>query len=89
MSDKIKCPRCGLSQPIGKRFCADCGGKLDGAAWAADSSSSEPGAVTDGVWQRPPEEFVRRVAPTEMRKSLGRRIIQVPQGSFGVVVVDG
>jgi len=41
------------------------------------------------VWERGPDEFVRRVDPEDARKLLGNRSVRVPPGSVGVVVVDG
>jgi hypothetical protein len=45
--------------------------------------------VVDGAWTRAPEEFVRRVDAEETRTFLGNRVMRVPAGSAGVVVVDG
>jgi len=45
--------------------------------------------VVEGVWERSPEEFIRRVEPEDMRSSLGRRSLRVPAGTAGFVLVDG
>ena len=84
---EARCASCGRDLAAEERFCAHCGA-------AADTTSPRPGAswaggVTDGVWDRPPEEFLRRVEPDDMRGTLGRRALVVPAGSVGVVLVDG
>jgi hypothetical protein len=45
------------------------------------------GAVVDGVWQRDDDEFIRRVDPEDCRTFLGNRVVRVPPGTVGVVVV--
>ena len=88
MSDTIVCPTCSTSNPFGKKFCAECGGPLKGAAWAS-AEPEDTGFVSGGVWQRPPTEFVRRVRPEEMQSRAGRLGLEVPRGTVAVLVRDG
>lgn len=83
----VRCFSCSQLQPVSNQFCLQCGAALTGAAWA--SPPPDAGAVVDGVWQRGLDEFVRRVAPEEARSFLGNRVVRVPPGTVGVVLVDG
>ncbi|MGD8821879.1 MAG: zinc ribbon domain-containing protein, partial [Anaerolineales bacterium] len=47
MSEPRQCPRCGMSNPAGQRFCTNCGQKLAFSTPAA-SSSAEPSSASSG-----------------------------------------
>src|SRR5208282_1409108 len=81
------CSSCTQLQPVSNHYCMQCGAELAGAAWASPPPAAS--AIIDGVWQRGPDEFVRRVDPEEARSFLGSRVVRVPPGSVGVVLVDG
>ena len=80
------CPSCRKEQPLNNRFCLVCGGELGASAWNAPPAN---GSVDEGVWNRAPDEFLRRVEPEECRSFLGSRSVLVPAGTVGLVVVDG
>ncbi len=80
------CPSCNSLQRVGESFCTRCGQAMAGAQW---NSGPADGGVIDGVWQRSPEEFIRRVDPDDMRSILGNKTLQVPPGTIGVVLVNG
>jgi hypothetical protein len=86
LAPELPCPACNALNPLGNRFCLQCGSSLAGATW---SGAAAGGAVVDGVWERGADEFVRRVDPEDARRFLGGRVVRVPPGSIGVVVVDG
>ncbi len=83
---QVHCPTCNQLNPLGDRFCTGCGAPLGEASWGREPAD---GAVVDGVWERGPEEFIRRVEPEDTRTFLGSRVVRVPPGTVGVVVVDG
>lgn len=85
---KIHCPACDYLQPTGARFCMGCGAAMAGATFHGQGDLAD-GAVVEGVWQRGPEEFIRRVAPEDCRTFLGSRVVRIPPGTVGVVVVGG
>ncbi|MFO0748022.1 MAG: zinc ribbon domain-containing protein [Myxococcota bacterium] len=87
LAPEVHCPSCNSLNPLGNRFCIQCGTTLANAGWAGDGAPA--GAVIDGVWERSPNEFVRRVDPEDARRFLGNRSVRVPPGTVGVVVVDG
>jgi len=88
LAPEIHCPSCNTLNPLGNRFCIQCGSTLANAGWAGPEDAAT-GAVADGVWERGPGEFVRRVDPEDARRFLGNRSVRVPPGTVGVVVVDG
>jgi methylglyoxal synthase len=63
-----------------------CGSAMAGATFHGGLAD---GAVVEGVWQRSSDEFIRRVAPDDCRTFLGNRIVRIPPGTVGVVVVGG
>jgi hypothetical protein len=83
----LRCAACNTAQPVSNGFCLNCGQTLAGSEWAKVPPPA--GTVVDGAWARAPEEFVRRVDSEETRTFLGNRVMRVPAGSAGVVVVDG
>lgn len=85
---KVHCPACDFLQAAGGRFCMGCGAAMAGATYQGQGGLAD-GAVIEGVWQRGPEEFIRRVAPEDCRTFLGRRVVRIPPGTVGVVVVGG
>lgn len=85
LSVQIPCPACNSLNPVGNRFCMQCGSGLATAGW----SGAATGGVVDGIWERGPDELVRRVEPEDARRFLGNRVVRVPPGTVGVVVVDG
>jgi len=88
LAPEVRCASCNSLNTLGNSFCAQCGSALAGASWAGQGPGAG-GVVSDGVWERGPDEFVRRVDPEDARKLLGNRSVRVPPGSVGVVVVDG
>ena len=88
LAPEVRCASCNSLNTLGHRFCAQCGSALTGASWAGQGPGGG-GVVSDGVWERGNDEFVRRVDPDDARKFLGNRTVRVPPGSVGVVVVDG
>ncbi|MFO0572804.1 MAG: zinc ribbon domain-containing protein [Polyangia bacterium] len=84
---QVHCPACDYLQPSGSRFCMSCGATMAGATFASHGLAD--GAVIEGVWQRGPEEFIRRVMPEDCRTFLGSRVVRIPPGTVGVVVVGG
>ena len=84
---QVHCPACDYLQPSGSRFCMSCGATMAGATFASQGLAD--GAVIEGVWQRGPEEFIRRVMPEDCRTFLGSRVVRIPPGTVGVVVVGG
>lgn len=87
LAPEVACASCNSLNPLGNHFCAQCGSALTGASWAGQGAAS--GAVNEGTWERGPDEFVRRVDPEDTRTFLGNRVVRVPPGSVGVVVVNG
>jgi hypothetical protein len=85
LSPQVHCPTCQSLNTAGHRFCAQCGGPLGQATWTPAAT----GGVVDGLWERGADEFVRKVEPEDARSFLGSRVVRVPPGSVGVVVVDG
>lgn len=83
---QVRCPACNHQQAAGNRFCMSCGSQMEGATWQGTPST---GAVIEGVWERDVEEFIRRVEPDDMRKVLGNRVLRVPPGTAGIVLIDG
>lgn len=83
---QVHCPACDFLQASGARFCMSCGAAMAGATFQGGLAD---GAVVEGVWQRGPEEFIRRVAPEDCRTFLGSRVVRIPPGTVGVVVVGG
>lgn len=83
---RVRCPACNHLQAVGNRFCMSCGTEMEGATWQGQPST---GAVIEGVWERDIEEFIRRVEPDDMRSVLGNRVLRVPPGTAGIVLVDG
>lgn len=84
---QVHCPNCNQLQPSGARFCMGCGAGMAGATHS--NLDLTAGAVIEGVWQRGPDEFIRRVLPEDCRTFLGQRVVRVPPGTVGVVVVGG
>lgn len=82
----VHCPTCNQLQPTGTRFCMSCGSAMAGATFHGGLAD---GAVIEGVWQRSSDEFIRRVEPDDCRTFLGNRIVRIPPGTVGVVVVSG
>ncbi len=85
---KVHCPACDYLQATGARFCMGCGAAMAGATFHGQGELAD-GAVVEGVWQRGPEEFIRRLAPEDCRTFLGSRVVRIPPGTVGVVVVGG
>lgn len=83
---RVRCPACSHLQAVGNHYCMSCGSEMEGATWQSQPSI---GAVIDGVWERDLEEFIRRVDPEDMRTVLGSRVLRVPPGTAGIVLVDG
>ncbi len=86
MSPQVHCPACNHLQATGFRFCMSCGSAMAGATYQGGLTD---GAVVEGVWQRGPDEFIRRVLPEDCRSFLGSRVVRIPPGTVGVVVVGG
>lgn len=86
MTPSVHCPACNQLQAAGSRFCTSCGSAMTGATY---QGSLADGAVVEGVWQRGPDEFIRRVEPEDCRTFLGSRVVRIPAGTVGVVVVGG
>ncbi len=82
-TDSISCTRCGRELAPEHAFCSDCGQER------ADHWSDRAGFVDNGRWWRPASEFVRRIDLDEMREGLLRASVLIPDGSIGVVSVDG
>jgi hypothetical protein len=80
------CPGCNTLQPVSSRYCIQCGADMKGASF--DTPPGD-GAVIEGVWERGPGEFIRRVDPEDCRTFLGSRSVRVPPGTIGVILVDG
>jgi hypothetical protein len=80
------CPGCNHLQVVSSRYCIQCGADMKGATF---ETAPGDGAVIEGVWERGPGEFIRRVDPEDCRSFLGGRTVRVPAGTVGVVVVDG
>lgn len=89
MEPKVRCPACQHLQALGNQYCMSCGSEMEGASWQPSAGESMGGAVIEGVWERPPEEFIRRVDPEDMRTVLGNRVLRVPPGTAGFILVDG
>jgi hypothetical protein len=87
LTPQVHCPSCNTLNPLGNRFCMRCGSALEGAGWAG--SPAVPGGVVEGVWERGPDEIIRRVDPEDARRFLGTRTVRVPAATVGVVLVDG
>ena len=87
MDPHVHCPHCDHLQPVSVRFCSHCGAETASAGWQPGQAAT--GSVIEGVWDRDPEEFLRRVEPDEMRTFLGRRSLRVPPGTVGIALVDG
>ena len=83
---QVQCPVCSTLQAIGNRYCNSCGAETAGAPSAGGPAA---GAVIGGVWERSASEFIRRVDPEDARSFLGSRVVVVPTGTVGVVMVDG
>ncbi len=82
MSTPSSCARCSHPRDPGDRFCPNCGA-------ARTASTPGLGAVEDGVWERGEGEVARRVDPEEARTFLGQRVVCVPEGAIGVILVHG
>lgn len=82
----VSCPTCALVQDSSNLWCMDCGAEMPDPHASAPAAD---GAVQDGVWQRGPDELVRRVDPQDARTFLGNRVVRVPPGTVGLVMVDG
>lgn len=85
LTPQVHCPGCNSLVALGTRFCSHCGTSLAQAGWTGPAV----GGVSEGVWERGPDELVRRVEPEDARHLLGARVVRVPPGSVGVIVVDG
>jgi hypothetical protein len=83
---RAHCPSCNHAQPVDNQFCMSCGAKMAGARW---QPADEGGAVIEGVWERSAGEFIRRVDPEDCRTFLGNRVVRIPPGTVGAVLVDG
>src|SRR5436190_12254588 len=83
---RVFCASCNQPQAVGNRFCMRCGADIAGGSWEAQPAT---GAVIQGVWERGPGEFIRRVDPEDCRSFLGNRTVRVPAGTVGAVLVDG
>jgi hypothetical protein len=83
---RLYCPSCNQPQVMGNRFCMSCGAAMSGARFQAEESA---GAVVGGVWERAAGELIRRVDPEDCRSFLGARVVRVPPGTAGVVMIDG
>lgn len=82
----VHCPSCHRRQSVGNQFCMSCGAAMTGARWQPDDGG---GSVTGGVWERGAGEFIRRVDPEDCRTFLGARVVRIPPGTVGAVLVDG
>lgn len=82
----VHCPACNQLQAAGTRFCTSCGAAMAGATF---HGGLPDGAVVEGVWQRGADEFIRRVDPEDCRTFLGSRVVRIPPGTVGAVVVGG
>lgn len=85
MITPVRCPACQQVSPQGGRYCQGCGTSL----YEGFTGGSADGAVVEGEWQRGPDEFIRRVEPEDARGFLGSRVVRVPVGTLGVVLVGG
>jgi hypothetical protein len=83
---RVHCPSCNALQAAGDRFCMRCGAAMAGARW---QEGAPDGAVAFGLWERGQGEFIRRVDPEDCRTFLGARVVRIPPGTFGAVMVDG
>ncbi|MEO7330852.1 MAG: zinc-ribbon domain-containing protein, partial [Minicystis sp.] len=83
---KVYCPSCNQPQGMGNRFCMSCGATMTGARFQPEEGA---GAVVGGVWERAAGEFIRRVDPEDCRSFLGARVVRIPPGTVGVVMIDG
>ncbi len=86
LAPRVHCPACNQLQALGARFCTSCGATMRDAGPHVEGGAAS-GAVVDGVWQRGDDEFIRRVDPEDTRTFLGNRVVRVPPGTVGVVVV--
>ena len=86
VAPRVPCPTCNQLQPLGARFCTGCGVAL---SEAGVSMGPADGAVFDGVWERSSDEFIRRVDADDCRTFLGNRVVRVPPGTVGIVLIDG
>src|SRR5436189_195180 len=86
---RAHCPSCSHLQPVGNQFCMSCGAKMAGARWSSAQPADDGGAVNEGVWERSAGEFIRRVDPEDCRTFLGNRVVRIPPGTVGAVLVDG
>ncbi len=85
---EVHCASCNALNPLGQRFCSQCGSTLAGSTWTGQGPGAG-GVVNEGTWERGSDEFVRRVEPEDARAFLGNRVVRVPPGSVGVIVVAG
>ncbi len=83
---RVYCPSCNHPQVMGNRFCMSCGAAMSGARFQPEEAA---GAVVGGVWERAAGEFIRRVDPEDCRSFLGARVVRIPAGTVGVVMIDG
>ena len=83
---RVYCPSCNQLQVMGNRFCMSCGATMSGARFTPEDSF---GAVVGGVWERAAGELIRRVDPEDCRSFLGARVVRIPAGTVGAVMIDG
>ncbi len=83
MEPTLTCRECGQEMAAGDTFCSACGHPRE------DLRAEAGGFVDHGHWHRPPSEFVRRIDLEQMRPGLARASVLVPNGTIGLLSVDG
>lgn len=86
LESRVHCASCNHAQSVGNQFCMSCGAAMTGARWQPEDGG---GAVIGGLWERGAGEFIRRVDPEDCRTFLGARVVRIPPGTVGAVMVDG
>ncbi len=83
MEPTLTCRECGQEMAAEDVFCSACGRSRE------DLREAAGGFVDNGRWHRPPSEFVRRIDLEQMRPGLARSSVLVPNGTIGLLAVDG